>query len=141
MPDALGVTTPSDPPADVLAVFEIPDEWSLRENRDDGAAWYVARGRYKGMLVLASSNEESDGREWLHVSASRRNGPPSWDDMKHAKEVFFGDRYAAMILPPKRYYVNLHPNVLHLWGPLTGEWPLPEFSGVKTIGGRRVRSV
>lgn len=57
------------------------------------------------------------------------------------KEIFVGDRYAYAVWPPSDRYVNLQPNVLHLWAPW---WPesvdgvLPEFSRVLPSGDRTI---
>ena len=82
-----------------------------------------------GLRVIVSFAEEEDGKVWLHLSASHKNRVPSHDEMVKLKDLFIGDnRYAYTVLPPKKFYVNLHPNVLHLWSRCDGP-VLPEFSG------------
>ena len=63
----------------------------------------------------------SAGGTWLHLSVSCMNRIPSWDELKEAKELFLGDRLAVQVLPPKEYYVNVQPNVLHLFSRLDKE--------------------
>ena len=88
----------------------------------DGAAWQKA-----GLRVLASHAREADGMLWLHVSVSRSDRIPSWDDLKVIRTVFIGDdRLALQVFPPKEEWINLHPYCLHLWAPL-GHNPIPDF--------------
>lgn len=67
-------------------------------------------------VVLSVEMKKSDPRKWLHVSLSRQDRLPSWDDIKDVKDLFVGkDKTAAQIFPPKDEYINHNPNVLHLW--------------------------
>jgi hypothetical protein len=88
-----------------------------------------------GLRVLVSAGVEEDGRKWLHVSASRPNRCPSWEDMDEVKRVFVGDaRTAYQVHPPRQEHYNYGSGrgprvgtVLHLWAPLEGDPPLPNF--------------
>jgi hypothetical protein len=107
---------------------ELPSGVRLIERRLDGAAYRVQNGRFAGLVVVASVAVERDKKLWLHVSCSRRDRLPSWDDMKFVKQVFIGeDKYAYQVFPPASQYVNIHPHCLHLYHCLEGS-PLPEFS-------------
>ncbi len=63
----------------------------------------------------------SDGEGWEHVSTSivygrSRSRTPTWDDMCMIKELFWDQEDCVVQFhPPKSQYVNMHPNVLHLW--------------------------
>lgn len=64
-----------------------------------------------------------DTRHWLHLSVSRDNRYPSWEDVLTVKEEFIGEEAEAyQILPKLSEYVNIHNNVFHIWscqdGPL-----------------------
>ncbi len=89
-------------------------------------------GRYyrdnpDGLAVIISGCTESDGRRWIHVSASHRNRPPTWDKMCEVKRLFIGPaRRAIQIHPPESEYVNLHPYCLHLWACVDDDG-LPDF--------------
>lgn len=88
----------------------------------DGARWQL-----RDMCVIASTAIERDGREWLHLSVSRKGRLPSWDDMKFVKDTFAGeDALALQVFPPKAEFVNINPFVLHLWVCLT-ERVTPDF--------------
>lgn len=69
------------------------------------------------LLVVFSADKHHETNEtWVHVSVSHRDRLPNWDELKFVKEVFLGrDKLAIQVLPPAEEYVNLHPNVLHLW--------------------------
>jgi hypothetical protein len=107
----------------------LPSPWIVIEKRMDGSAY---QDPLLGLRVIASTFRAQDGKAWLHVSCSRADKLPSWDEMKLVKDLFVGiDRYAYQVFPPKSRYVNFHPHVLHLWscldaGPM-GE-VLPDFA-------------
>lgn len=107
----------------------LPPGWRQTESHSP----YMARYRRKGgLLVLLSAEQKPGDQLWLHVSASRPSGMPTWSDLREVKDVFIGDRYAYQVLPNQAHYVNMHPNVLHLFacirgGPKDGRM-LPEFS-------------
>jgi hypothetical protein len=108
----------------------LPSDWRFLQPFGDG----YAVQNLNGLRVLASSAPFEDGREWLHVSMSRKDRLPSYDDMKHVKAVFVGnDRYAIQVFPPASQHVNIHQFCLHLWCPLTGSLPFPEFGAGGTI--------
>jgi hypothetical protein len=113
----------------------LPRGWRLERDGLDG-------GLYRdetGLSVVFSGARESDGRRWLHVSCARPSRMPSWDDLKRTREVFLGlERYAYQVFPPPEKWVSIHPFCLHLWSPVDGEPPLPEFSGVRSTGGRTI---
>ena len=68
----------------------------------------------------------STGEGWDHVSVSRRDRCPSWEEMEFVKRMFFKEDETAMQLhvPPSRH-VNNHPYTLHLWRPQSAEIPTP----------------
>lgn len=109
-------------PKNVLLID--PPDWRVVDRSEDGAAY-----RKGDLAVIVSVATEADGRDWKHVSVSRRDAAtPSWDELRRVKEAFVGDAYAVSVLPPRRFYVNIHPGVLHLFSPFGWDWPLPEFS-------------
>jgi len=91
-------------------------------------------GALRGLRVLVSVGVEEDGRKWMHVSLSRSGRVPSWEDVDAVKRLFVGDgRYAYQVIPPRADHYSLPDGpgrfgkVLHLWAPLEGEPPLPNF--------------
>ena len=80
-----------------------------------------------GRRVVASVKEEADGHRWLHVSVSRRDRLPSYQDLADVKAAFIGeDRDALQLFPRRAAHVNHMPTTLHLWCCLDAR-PLPDF--------------
>lgn len=53
-----------------------------------------------------------------HLSISRKDKLPSYDELKTARYQFMPDiKYVVQIFPPKQDFVNEHPFCLHLWQP------------------------
>ena len=51
-----------------------------------------------------------------HLSISRQDRYPSWEEIKDARYALMPPNIVvAQILPPKNDYVNIHPNCFHLW--------------------------
>jgi len=68
----------------------------------------------------------SNGMGWEHVSASRKDRCPTWDEMCQVKDFFFyPEECVVQFHPPHREYVNNHPFCLHLWRPTEWEIRLP----------------
>lgn len=67
-----------------------------------------------------------DGKEWRHLSVSRRSRTPSHEDMVRAAEAFLDvDAVSLSIFPPRSQWVNVHEHCLHLWQPI-GFDPVPD---------------
>lgn len=82
-----------------------------------------------GLRVGLSVEKEQDGRWWVHLSVSHRDRLPKWKEFVMVKEIFIGrDRPAVQVLPERAKWVNIHPNVLHLFSPLDNDLPLPDFT-------------
>jgi hypothetical protein len=63
---------------------------------------------------------------WLHVSFSRTDRVPSYDDMVRVKERFIGPaRKAIQVLPPESEHYNHMPFCLNLFSSLDYD-PLPD---------------
>ena len=93
----------------------------LAKDADD----YIRVWIYKGLRVMCSP-ARYDGVEWLHISFSRPNRMPDYDDIQLVKNNFIGDdRKAIMVFPEKDHYVNIHKYCLHLWQ--SEDNPLPDF--------------
>lgn len=107
-----------------------PKLWTMFQDGDDGEAWTCGDVR-----VIWSVAKELDDRHWLHVSVSRSTRLPSYSDMTRVKDLFIGDdAIAYSVFAPDAQHVNIHQNCLHLWAPLDGDLPLPDF----TRGGRSI---
>lgn len=84
-----------------------------------------------GMFVIASplDNEPlriiaATGGGWEHVSVSRKDRCPTWEEMDFIARTFFqAHEWAMQLHVPRSDHINAHPNCLHLWRP-TGK-PIP----------------
>lgn len=87
----------------------------------------------RGLRVIFTVEGREDGKWWLHVSASRRDGTlPDYYDMLDVKNIFIGpDRQALQIYPKRSHHVNMG-EVQHLWCALDGDG-LPDFGKHGTI--------
>lgn len=109
-------------------MFRVPEKYRVREGRmgsDDSfgcnGAFEVPLKHGQRVFVIAS-----DQLGWEHVSVSRRDRPPTWDEMCQIKALFWGDEDCVVQYhPPRSDYVNHHPNCLHLWRPTGQEVPRP----------------
>ncbi len=69
--------------------------------------------------ILASTDVMDDGSRWLHVSISRSDRLPTWDEVREMKDHFIGRKHEAIqVLPSEDDYVNVNSYCLHLWSPI-----------------------
>ena len=108
--------------------FHVPNKFRVRTGRigstDDignNGAFEIKLRHSQTVFVIAG-----DGLCWEHVSVSRKDRCPTWDEMCQIKAMFWDeDDCVIQYHPPKSEYVNNHPNCLHLWRPIGIELPLP----------------
>lgn len=82
----------------------------------------MAKAFQRGPLRVIFSSENHGGRMVRHVSVSRDDRYPSWDEIKNVRAAFFEDsQYVAQFLPPAEQFVNLHNFCFHLWAKANGE--------------------
>lgn len=94
----------------------------------EAAAEYMAGWEFNGLIIIASAGEYDDGKEWLHVSVSRKSRLPTYEELTRIKRDFIGDdKKAVFILPEKEKHVNIHNYCLHLF--YSAANPLPDFTG------------
>lgn len=109
----------------------LPASWSIYQNWGPDGIIYLCSN---GLRVIASGSD-FDGRDWLHVSFSRKDRIPSYEDTKLVKEIFIGNtKYAYQVFPPVDKHINIHSNTLHLWVPIDENNPFPDF----TMGGNTI---
>jgi len=84
------------------------------------------------LFIIAVTGAEPGACGWDHVSVHARSTSkaqmrvPTWREMCLVKDLFWDeDDVVVQFHPAKRDYVNCHPAVLHLWRPVTGEFPVP----------------
>ena len=94
----------------------------VHELDDDGGAFLTRSPIDNRVLRIIASN----GLGWDHVSISRKDRVPNWEEMEFIKRLFFKDDEVAMQLHvPPADHINCHPNCLHLWRPHEEPIPLP----------------
>ncbi len=70
--------------------------------------------------------EGMGGEPWEHVSVSKIDKPPTWQEMCLVKELVFEDEECVIQYhPAKSDYIDQHPNCLHLWRPTVTPIPMP----------------
>lgn len=95
--------------------------------------WGDTGNNKSGMFHLPSPVDEhpirvlaSCGYDWDHVSASRIDRCPTWEEMEYVKKMFFRKNETVMQLHvPEEDHINCHPYCLHLWRPQFMEIPRP----------------
>ena len=108
---------------------QLPINWSIKKLGSDGG-FYKSRN---GLAVIISCCVESDGKNWVHLSVSRKNSIPTWGELVDVKEIFLGKNAVAIqVLPPRSEWVNVHPFCLHLYQCLDDR-PVPDFRKLGTI--------
>lgn len=100
---------------------------------DDTCGCFSLRLRLSQMVFVVASS----GLGWDHVSVSRRDRCPTWDEMCQVKDLFWdGDDCVMQLHPPKSDYINNHNFCLHIWRPTDSVIPTPPsfMVGFKDIG-------
>ena len=119
--------------------FQVPNKYRIRTGRLASSEAYGNNGAFD--LVLKHSQVvfviASDQMGWEHVSVSRSDRCPTWDEMCQVKAMFWGDDDCVVQYhPPRSEYINNHPRCLHLWRPTEGaSIPMPPsiMVGVKGV--------
>lgn len=105
--------------------FHVPEQARITTGRhgsdasygNNGAFWVMLK-RAQKVFVIAS--------DWDHVSVSRQDRVPTWDEMCQIKALFWdGNDCVIQFHPPESDYINNHPNCLHLWRSTAQEMPRP----------------
>ena len=114
----------TDAMVDAILPSPVPKGWELVNRVGDGA-WYRASN---GLALCLTVAHEDDGKRWIHLTVSRVNRLPSWDELVAARDAFLGsEALCVQVLAPKSRHVNIHPYCLHLWRCLDGD-PVPDFA-------------
>lgn len=108
--------------------FSVPNKCRVKTGRFASTDDFGNNGAFEvrlkhGQVVFVIA---SDGMGWEHVSVSRRDRCPTWDEMCQIKAMFWDDDDCVVQYhPPRSEYINNHPNCLHLWRPVGTELPIP----------------
>lgn len=89
---------------------------------DLGAWAREARDPLVAIVTVDLYDRFGQAGHWLHLSFSRRGRLPSWPDLVSARdELGYGERVFVQMLPPKTFWLNVHPYCLHMVSRLDGE--------------------
>lgn len=89
----------------------------------NNGAFFIKLKHGQNVFVIAS-----DGMGWEHVSVSRKDRCPTWEEMCQVKAIFWDEEDCVVQYhPPRSEYVNHHKNCLHLWRPVGVDFPRPDF--------------
>lgn len=123
--------------------FHVPEQHRIHAGELGSDARY---GNYGAFLLPRTRRSRrlaiiaSEGLGWEHVSVHATDGAghqwtPSWDEMCHAKNVFWdGEDVVIQYHPRQSEYRNLHVNTLHLWRPVGIDVPTPPPMLVGPVG-------
>lgn len=116
--------------------FHVPNKFRVKtgqmgsdETFGNNGAFEVTLRHNQKVFVIAS-----DGAGWEHVSVSRKDRCPTWDEMCQVKALFWDDDDCVVQYHPARSeYVDNHKTCLHLWRPVGVQIPIPPsiFVGVR----------
>lgn len=116
------ITNPLPKKSQLPYGFNSPDE-----DGSHRAAWFAQVGRFQGLFVLGLIAIYED-LAWYHVSFSRKDKIPSYQDITMIKDEWFGkDLWAIQVHPKADEHVNIAPTCLHLWSCLEDGFHLPDF--------------
>lgn len=107
--------------------FHVPEQYRVTEG-SIGSTSEIGNNGY--FLVRASSGAlrcvVSDELGWEHVSVSRRDRCPTWEEMCFIKRLFWdAEDVVIQYHPAESEYVNVHQFCLHLFRPIGIELPKP----------------
>ena len=108
-------------------MFKMPEKFRIHLDGyppgDETCGAFIVPLKHSQMVrVIASA-----AMGWEHVSVSRKDRCPTWDEMCQIKDLFWDDSDCVVQFhPPKAEYVNNHPNCLHLWRPIGWDIRTPE---------------
>lgn len=108
--------------------FKVPNKYRIRTGQLGSNDSYGCNGAFEltikhGQRLFAIV---SDQLGWEHVSVSRKDRTPTWDEMCQIKQLFWDDEDCVVQYhPPRSEYVNNHQFCLHMWRIVGGHFPMP----------------
>ena len=78
------------------------------------------------LTIIASDAGEPEAEGWEHVSVSIAHRTPNWREMDWVKDCFWEPgECVVQFHPPRKDWINIHPNCLHMWRYVKAEFPTP----------------
>lgn len=104
-----------------LIIKELGVKATRCEFGEDGCRGTIWRNNIEMQFIF------SWGMGWEHLSVSCKHRTPTWDEMCYMKRIFWmPDEWCVQYHPAEKNYVNIHNNVLHIWRPVDGKFPVPD---------------
>lgn len=106
--------------------FKFPEKYRVKIPElplgDETCGVFYIKLKYGQIVTVIAS--ASFG--WEHVSVSRADRCPTWDEMCDVKSLFWDDDDCVIQYhPPKKDHINNHEYCLHLWRPIGIDLPMP----------------
>jgi len=109
-------------------MMRVPNQFRIRDGAfasteaDGNNGAFMPTLRHKQLVRVIAS----DGAGWEHVSVSRSDRTPTWDEMCQVKDLFWDETDTVIQYhPAKTDYVNNHQFCLHMWRPTEVLIPVP----------------
>lgn len=110
-------------------MFHVPEKHRVRtgpmgsdSRYGNNGAFIIPLDRGQKVRIIAS-----DGLGWDHVSVSRTDRCPTWEEMCQVKDIFWDkEDVVVQYHPADSEYVNNHKFCLHMWRWQGGEFPTPD---------------
>ena len=105
-------------------MFRVPEKFRIKTGPLGSTKAYGNNGAFQLTVDLFAI--ASDGEGWEHVSVSRKDRTPTWEEMCTVKNLFWEDEDVVIQFhPAKSQYINNHPYCLHLWRRADAQYDLP----------------
>lgn len=107
--------------------FHVPERLRVTHGALKSDASYGNNGAFTVTLKRGQTvNVVASDYFWEHVSVSRTDRCPSWEEMTQIKQMFWdAEDCVVQFHPPESEYVNNHQFTLHLWRQIGKEFPRP----------------
>lgn len=102
--------------------YRKPHPLGFPHGKGDDFGWFEVPTKSGRLFVMVAPSDE----EWQHVSVSKKERTPTWEEMSFIKNLFFDDEdICVSFFPAKSQYVNLAKNCLHIWRNTRIPFPTP----------------
>lgn len=116
-------------PFGIPELFCVPEQYRVTTGFICSDASYGNNGAFRVPGIPGNQTLSviaSDQLGWEHVSVSRPDRCPTWEEMCMVKGLFWSaDACVMQLHPPKKDWVNNHNFCLHLWRPTGAAIPRP----------------
>lgn len=120
---------------DAAEKYRRPHPMGFTHKAGDDYGWFEIPTTATGpkLYVMVAPSDA----EWQHISVSRGDRCPTWDEMCRVKDLFWDEEMTVVQFhPPKSEWISNARNCLHLWRWTGGDFPRPPSIavGIKELG-------